>query len=115
MADTELRAQHTKTEWRWELWLAGVLVADLTATPHGGDVLIHNQVYVWSRERYIQLRRAFAQIREVFRGQGYGLIVTCAEHGHDAKMQRYWELMGFEHFGQITINGATVPYAVMEV
>jgi hypothetical protein len=102
-----------KTEWVFSAWLDDVQVADMRALPEKGDVLVHLQIYAWSRELCREYVCCFQAIRIFLKDCGYRLLVACSDHC-DTKMKHFWRMMGFEVFGEFERLGRSYAYAVME-
>lgn len=105
--------EQRKDGWEFTAHVDGVIVATLTAVCHDNNVLVHNQVNLWSPSLRKEYRRIFDDFRQELRENGFTLVTASCDRCTE-KIRKYWRHMGFEFFGEFTLDGKQIHYAVME-
>lgn len=108
------QVEQRKPGWYFAAYEGDKLIATMEALVYGEGCLIHNRVFVWSKSLYREYWLYFQKVREVLRGEGIRFLFT-GSGDCDRKLRRYWEMMGFNRFGELTRDGKPVLYAIMEV
>lgn len=81
-----------------------------------GSLYLHNIVNRWTPRVFKIYRRAFNLLKKGAFLVGYKFIVVCDKVDEDLpKKEKYWRLMGFNIFTQITVNGDVMKCAGMEL
>lgn len=110
-----LITDHQSGKLRWRVNFGGVLAAELNADVQGEHAILHNRIYLWSKELCREYREMFERVREQLKARGIVLIMVCSDH-YTEKMGKYWKMMGFKIFYEVSnTHGGTIPCAVMEV
>lgn len=99
--------------WRYVVARGAETVAELVAEVYDTQAMLHHRVNNFSRPLLFELRAHLETVRADLRAEGVTQIVASSDH-YDAKMGRYWQLMGFRCFGQCQASGVTIHFAVME-
>lgn len=115
MADLTLISDHSEDTLRWRAHYQGILAAELSAEISGTNAVLHNRIYLWSKTLCRGYVGLYERIREQLKSRGISLVMVCSDRYTD-KMGRYWKLMGFKIFYEVSgTDGEKYPAAVMEV
>lgn len=99
--------------WRYVVTRAADPVAELVVEVYDTQAMLHHRVETFSRPLLYEMRAHLETVRSDLRAAGVTQLVASSDH-YDAKMGRYWHLMGFRCFGQCQASGVIIHFAVME-
>ena len=106
----------TKQAWEVRAFAGATEIASLTLLPVVGHIFVHNVVSVWSPTTLKMCREVIGYIKERSKALGFTHIITTNIISTDLpKREKYWRLVVFTLFTNMTYNGTQYRVAAMEI